>query len=83
MNLDCCLQDTYGESSYKGVYSFEKTLHSTLVKKNCSYYNTGYATRYCIADFKDGPRWEKPNLQNCSAKSKETQQLIQFSEVNK
>ncbi|XP_047126662.1 adhesion G-protein coupled receptor G4 isoform X1 [Hydra vulgaris] len=77
-SLDYCHQDIYGDISFKGVYDFPDSLYSTLVQINCSY-GTGFATRYCLGNFQDGPIWDTPNLENCNAKSLTTQQLIEIS----
>ena len=47
----------------------------------CTYNPSSSNSRQCLGNLKNGPKWEKFNLVNCSAKSPVTNNLIKLSKV--
>ena len=80
-SIDCCPKDKTGEESFKGVKSFPEALVSQNFINNCTYNPSSTSSRQCRGNLKDGPKWEKFNLINCSAKSPVTNNLIKLSKV--
>lgn len=48
---------------------------------NCTYNPSLKSSRQCRGNLKDGPKWDDVNLDNCSAKSKVTDNLIELSKI--
>ena len=47
----------------------------------CKYNPSSTISRWCRGNLKDGPKWEKVDFVNCSAKSPVTNNLIKLSKV--
>lgn len=71
-----------GDSSFKGIQHFPKTLVSHVVTNNCTYNTSKTYIRKCLWNLKDGPRWEELDITSCPAKSPVTNDLIKLSKTD-
>ncbi|XP_012553637.1 adhesion G-protein coupled receptor G4 isoform X1 [Hydra vulgaris] len=81
-SLDSCPANVFGETNYKGQYTFEMTFvnqDKANVLLNCTYQSNGFVQRICHTDLKNGAFWDVPDLTNCEPKTETTKKLIQLN----
>lgn len=80
--LECCYPDTFGEESFKGIYSYETTLRSKSVSKSCTYSNGTSFERSCLGNGIQQAKWQDvESLSLCKAFTKTTEELIELEKV--
>ncbi|XP_065668361.1 uncharacterized protein LOC100208992 isoform X7 [Hydra vulgaris] len=81
-SLDSCPANVFGETNYKGQYTFEMTFvnhDKANVQLNCTYPSKGFVERICHTDLKNGAFWDVPDLTSCEPKNEMTKKLIQLN----
>ena len=64
------------------MYVFTERLPSNIpYTLPCVYNNRQNATRACVSDVRDGPRWQPIDLTACLAESEATQKLEELEQV--
>ena len=80
--LDCCLAETIGGVSFKGVYTYSQSLASAVpVQIPCLYNSNANSSRVCMQNLQDGPQWEKIDLSQCTTQSESIQKLLDLETV--
>ena len=79
--IDCCSQSYDGDEKFKGRYSFPETIVNNTHIVQCNY-NSAELSRKCVSDMKNGPFWDKTNLDNCEIGHTTTINLQKLNQVS-